>query len=100
MNISEYLDVYKLPIGTKVIVKECHSRPEVVGKGAKVAGWVDPDYFHYPLMVMLDEPVYLPLPGAPLAIPFQGPHFCRPDELEVVGGDVPDIYKKSFEDDK
>lgn len=99
MDINEYAEFYKLPIGTKVIIKECHSRPEVVGKAATVAGWVDTELFHYPLIVMLDEPVYLPIPGAPLAIPFQGPHFCRADELELLGGDIPDIIKKSFEGD-
>ncbi len=99
MNVSEYPKFYLIPIGTKVIIKECHARPEVVNKSGFVAGWVDVEKFSYPLMVMLDEPVFIPVPGVGIGLPFQGPHFCRADELTVVGGDIPDAFKKSFEDD-
>jgi hypothetical protein len=94
MEINEYKDFYKIPIGTKVIIKECHSMPQIVGKAARVAGWMDAETAGYPLMVMLDEPVYIPVAGYGIATQFQGPHICRPDELTVVGAlDIPDVFK-------
>ncbi len=97
MDIKDYLETYKYPIGQKVKIKECHSRPELVDKLGKVAGWVDAEILNYPLMVFLDEPIFIPVaPGVPLAVPFQGPHFCRPEELEPIS-DIPDMFLQAFE---
>ena len=98
MDINECLEFYGIPIGAKVIIKECHAQPAVVGRAAKVTGWVNAETFGYPLMVYLDEVIYIPVPGAGIGIPFRGPHFCRPDELQLVS-DIPDIISKAFEED-
>jgi hypothetical protein len=107
MEINDYLKVYQIPIGTKVVIKESHKLPELIGKTGTVVGWMDAESFGYPLMVTLDEPIYIPLPGMPLAMPFQGPHPCRPEELTVSGGEVhefkgeiPQAFKDSLDDNK
>jgi hypothetical protein len=93
LEFAQYLDTFKLLIGTKVTIKECHARPEVNGKKGAVMGWVNPSTFGYPLMVYLDEPVYFQMGNTGLAVPFQGPHFCRADELLVDGiAGIPDIF--------
>jgi hypothetical protein len=98
MEPNEYIAFYQFPIGTKVTIKECHAKPELAGKAGVAAGWVDKEMFGYPLMVYLDEPIYIPITqlGGGIAVPYQGPHFCRPDELTVVGkpaNDIPDAFK-------
>ena len=96
MEINEYVAFYQLPIGTKVHIKDCHARPQLAGKAGFVAGWLDKKKFGYPLMVYIDEPIYIAIPGIGLAAPFEGPHFCRPDELLVDGApltDIPDAFK-------
>lgn len=98
MNIEDYPKIYQIAIGTRVIIKESQSMPQVVGKIGKVCGWVDPETFGSPLMLMLDEPVYFHVaPGVPFAMAFQGPLYCRPNELTIIG-DVPDIFSKAFDE--
>jgi hypothetical protein len=95
MNIEEYKDTYKIPLGAKVIIKECHSQPAVVGKSGKVCAWLAESESKYPLLVKLDEPVNIPTNVEGLFAQYQGPHYCRPDELEQVL-DVPEVF--NFED--
>jgi hypothetical protein len=98
MEINEYAAHFIYPIGAKVKIKECHKMPEIVGKTGAVTGWCDKEKMGYPLMVVLDEPVFIPIAqlGGGLAVPYQGPHFCRPEELESADIkllDIPDAFK-------
>ena len=95
MSMGEYPKIYQIPIGAKVTIKECLFLPQVVGKKATITGWVDPEKLGFPLMLMLDEMMYLPVAGAPIAVAFQGPVYCRPDEVAVVGT-VPDVFGQAF----
>jgi len=95
--MEDYPKIYQIPIGAKVTINECPSIPQSVGKEAAICGWVDPQKFGSPLMLMLDETIYLPIPGAPIAVAFQGPVYCRPDEVAVVGN-VPDVFNKAFKE--
>jgi hypothetical protein len=92
-----------MKVGDKVIIKECHKMPDLVGKEAKVLSMADPEIVQYPVLVMLPEPMILKLetPFGPGEVHVAGPFPFREDELEVmVAKDIPDEFKKAFEDDK
>lgn len=96
----------EITLGSKVIIKECHSMPQVVGKTGVVKALLFVDESNpYPMYVWLDEPIIMeqkmPIGGIVIQIPWQGPHLCRPEELALVGEekpDVPDVFNKAFED--
>ncbi len=99
----------EITLGSKVIIKECHSMPQIVGKTGVVKALLLVDENNpYPMYVWLDEPITLeqkaPFGGIVIQIPWQGPHLCRPDELSLVGndpemkGNIPDVFNKAFDD--
>ncbi|MDP2916746.1 MAG: hypothetical protein Q8O16_02320 [Dehalococcoidia bacterium] len=92
-------------LGAKVIINECHSMPDIVGKtGQIVALLLVEEANPYPLIVRLDEPIMisqnLPFGGAVISQPWRGPHYCRPEELTLMGEktNIPDAFSKAFED--
>lgn len=109
INPQEEFDMGEIVLGSKVTIKECHSMPDLVGKTGTVRAllFVD-EHNKYPLYVTLDEPFMItqagPIPGMTIGIPWVGPHFCRPEELELVGETKPSIipsaFDKAFEGDK
>lgn len=96
----------EIGLGSKVTIKECHGMPQIVGKTGVVKALLLVDENNkYPLSVILDEPVVLeqpgPLPGMTILVKFQGPCYCRPDELELVEvPKVPDAFNKAFKDEQ
>jgi hypothetical protein len=82
-------------LGDKVIIKECHSIPALVGKKAKIVGLVDPELTKYPLQVLLiDKPVEVQTPlGTGLS---KGPFPFREDELEHLDPNhgIPYVFTK------
>lgn len=104
---KEEFDMGEIVLGSKVTIKECHSMPQIVGKTGVVKALLLVDAKNkYPLSVVLDEPVIIqqdgPIPGMTIGIHFQGPCYCRPDELELVGETkpviIPDAFNKAFEE--
>ena len=99
----------EIVLGSKVIIKECHSLPQIIGKTGVVRALMLVDEENkYPLLVILDEPIKFtqetPIPGLALTQDWRGPHYCRPEELTLVGsapetkGNIPDYLIKDFED--
>jgi len=82
-------------LGDKVIIKECHSMPALVGKEAKVVVLVDPELAKYPIHVLLSgDPIKIGTSfGARLS---KGPFTFREDELEPVDPNhgIPEIFTK------
>ncbi len=80
-------------LGDKVVIKECHSIPILVGKEAKVVVLVDPELTKYPIHVLLSgDPVKMETPSGPGWS--QGPVRFREDELESLDPNhgIPDIF--------
>lgn len=71
----------KLDIGDIVVIKECHSIPDLVGKEAKVIALVDPEIGKYPIRVVLTEPLLMDTPFGKGEV--AGPFPFREDELEL-----------------
>lgn len=100
----------EIKLGSKVVIKECHSMPQVIGKTGVVKALLLVDEENkYPMYVWLEEPIMIeqkaPIGGIVLQIPWQGPHLCRPEELQLVGtgepeikGDVPNVFKKAMDE--
>ncbi len=82
-------------LGDKVIIKECHSIPALVGKEAKVVVLIDPQLTKYPIQVLLSgDPVETKTSlGSGWS---QGPFQFREDELEPLDPDhgIPDVFTK------
>ncbi len=82
-------------LGDKVVIKECHSIPALVGKEAKVVVLVDPELAKYPIRVLLTgDPIETETPlGSGWS---KGPFHFREDELETLDPDhgIPDIFTK------
>jgi hypothetical protein len=99
----------EVKLGDKVIIKECHSMPQIVGKQGRVVAQYIPEYREkYALDVLLDEPIDLPLPAIMLGgmgnlkAEIRGPFPFRPDELELVNDkptEIPDAFLKGFDKD-
>lgn len=68
-------------VGDKVVIKECHKIPQIVGLAAEVIGVVHPDYDQYPIKVKLVEKTKLESPMGTLET--DGPFPFREDELEA-----------------
>lgn len=74
-----------MEIASKVVIKECHSLPQLVGKKAKVVAIADPQVAKYPFTVILvdeEEPVTFETPLG--GVQTRGPFGFREDELELV----------------
>ncbi len=82
-------------IGDKVVIKECHKMPDLVGKAAKVVAMVDPEADKYPVKVNLDEPLEVPHPMGKLQL--TGPFEFREDELEPADPnlDIPQAFQEA-----
>ena len=82
-------------LGDKVVIKECHSIPALVGKEAKVVVLIDPELAKYPIHVLLSgDPIKTETPfGSGWS---QGPFPFREDELEPLNPDygIPEIFTK------
>jgi hypothetical protein len=82
-------------LGDKVIIKECHSIPALIGKEAKIVVLVDPELTKYPVQVLLTEEAIKmeTMFGSGLS---KGPFRFREDELEHLDPDhgIPDIFTK------
>lgn len=82
-------------LGDKVIIKECHSLPALVGKEAKVVVLVDLQLTKYPIQVLLSgDPVETKTSlGCGWS---KGPFQFREDELELLDPDhgIPDVFTK------
>lgn len=83
-----------MQVGDKVIIKECHKMPELVGKSATITAMGEPGSA-YPFAVTLDEPIQkmvkMQLPGGGMLAGqamVAGPFGFREDELEAT--DKPD----------
>jgi hypothetical protein len=82
-------------LGDKVIIKECHSVPELVGKEAKVVVLIDPELTKYPLQVLLiNDPVEVQTSLGKASS--QGPFPFREDELEPFDPNhgIPDVFTR------
>jgi hypothetical protein len=94
----------EIVLGSKVIIKDCHCLPQIVGHTATVKALLFVDAHNkYPMYVTLDEPVTItqpgPIPGMTISISWEGPYYCRPEELALVGEtNVPDAFNKAFQD--
>jgi hypothetical protein len=84
-----------MKIGDMVTIKDCHKIPELVGKQAKVIVMVDPEYAHYPIQVMLIQPIIIETKMGDAETP--GPFAFREDELESYNPNsgIPDAFLKS-----
>ncbi len=69
-------------LGDKVIIKECHKIPDLVGKEAEIIALVKPEMAKYPIQVELTEPIKMETPFGTLET--KGPFPFREDELELV----------------
>lgn len=100
----------EIKLGDKVIIKECHSIPQIVGKKARVVAQYIPEYREkYEFDVLLDEPFDMPLSVimlggmGQLKAEVRGPFPFRGEELDVVDDkptEIPDAFKDAFGDDK
>ena len=96
----------EITLGSKVVIKECHSMPQLIGKTGVVKALLMVDATNpYPMYVWLDEPIQmsqaLPIPGVSIQQEWRGPHLCRPDELALVGSEqtnIPDAFNKAFDE--
>lgn len=89
-----------MKIGDKVKILECHKIPDLVGREAKIVALADPEFAHYPVQVMLFEPMELQM-ETPFGIvegKAKGPFSFREDELQLVAPDagIPDEFKDAF----
>lgn len=71
-----------MKIGDKVIIKECHKLPDLVGREAKIIAEVDAELANYPFQVLLTEQIELDTPVG--KVETKGPFGFREDELEPV----------------
>lgn len=85
-------------VGDKVIIKECHKIPELVGREAKVVAVVEPELAHYPIKVMLiGDPITFETPFGGGTT--EGPFGFREDELEIQQlPELPPEITKPFEE--
>lgn len=83
-----------MEIGDKVIIKECHSIPALVGKEAKIIAKADTEISPYPIFVELIEAIEQELPIGTLMV--KGPFGFREDELEAADPNkgIPDAFLK------
>lgn len=86
-----------MQIGDKVVIKECHKMPDLVGKEGKIIAAADPKYVgegDYPFIVELIDAVEMETPMGKLQ--FTGPVGFREDELELADPTkgIPDAFLK------
>jgi len=89
-----------MKVGDKVIIRECHKIPELVGKEATIIAELSPDVSKYPYQVVLTgEKLSFshPMLGQGQT---SGPFAFREEELELATPEpvpIPDVFLKMDE---